>query len=221
MAQFARSLAVVIGINQYENGISLLQTAVNDAGEIARILEQEHKYDKVWLLLDGQASLQALQQLLNQELLQSVQPDHRLLFYFAGHGIALNGEDGPEGFLIPQDAKLGDTKSYLPMALLQTRLNDLPCRHFLVDDSGSYICVRNLAGDQLAEFAAERWNGLSFTPDSTQVFTTKYDSNAIAQTWKIESFDQLMTHACRLVRDYLTTPSSDASASDRQLCKGS
>jgi len=130
MAKFARSLAIVIGINQYGNGISMLQTAVNDAKAIARILEQEHKYT-VRLLLDQAASLQALQQLLDQELTRYIHPDDRLLFYFAGHGIALNGEDGPEGFLIPQDAKLGDTKSYLPMAKLQAALSDLPCRHFL------------------------------------------------------------------------------------------
>ncbi|MCG8363795.1 MAG: hypothetical protein MJA27_10755 [Pseudanabaenales cyanobacterium] len=36
-----------------------------------------------------------------------IETSDRLLFYFAGHGIALNGEDGPEGYLIPQDARLG------------------------------------------------------------------------------------------------------------------
>ncbi|HEY9664247.1 MAG TPA: caspase family protein, partial [Allocoleopsis sp.] len=131
MAEFSHSLAVVIGINQYGNGINFLQTAVDDAKAVARILEQEHKYDKVWLFLDEQASLQKLQQLLEEELPAQVQANDRLLFYFAGHGIALNGEDGPEGFLIPQDAKLGDTKSYLPMQKLQESLGELPCRHFL------------------------------------------------------------------------------------------
>lgn len=131
MGEFSHSLAVVIGINQYSNGISLLHTAVDDAREVARILELEHKYDKVWLLLDEQASLQALQRLLDQDLTKHVQPNDRLLFYFAGHGIALNGDDGPEGFLIPQDAKLGDTKTYLSMPKLQASLNELPCRHFL------------------------------------------------------------------------------------------
>lgn len=131
MAEFSRSLAIVIGINQYGNGINFLQTAVNDAKAVARVLEQEHKYDKVWLLLDEQVSLQTLQQILEQELSEQIQPNDRLLFYFAGHGIALNGEDGPEGFLIPQDAKLGDTKSYLPMSKLQASLSQLPCRHFL------------------------------------------------------------------------------------------
>ena len=131
MSEFSRSSAVVIGINAYGNGIPPLQTAANDAREVARILKQEHKYDKVWLLLDEQASLQALQQILDQVLVAQTQADERLLFYFAGHGIALNGEDGAEGFLIPQDAKLGDTKSYLPMPKLQSSLSQLPCRHFL------------------------------------------------------------------------------------------
>ena len=129
MSEFARSLAIVIGINQYGNGISLLQTAVNDAKAIAQILEQQHQY-KVRLLLDQEASLQGFQKLLEQDL-KDIKSNDRLLFYFAGHGIALNGEDGPEGFLIPQDAELGDTKSYLPMLKLQAALSDLPCRHFL------------------------------------------------------------------------------------------
>ena len=42
MSEFSRSLAVVIGINQYSNGISSLQTALNDAREIGRILLLRH-----------------------------------------------------------------------------------------------------------------------------------------------------------------------------------
>ena len=44
---------------------------------------------------------------------------------------ALNGDDGPAGYLIPQDAKLGDTNSYLPMTKLHDAFHQLPCRHFL------------------------------------------------------------------------------------------
>ncbi len=38
MPEFKRSLAVVIGINQYVNGIPELKTAVNDANQLALIL---------------------------------------------------------------------------------------------------------------------------------------------------------------------------------------
>ena len=130
MSKFNRNLAITIGINNYIDGISTLSTAVNDAKKIAEILKQEHDY-QVWGLLDEQASLANCLRLLEEFLPQNVTESDRLIFYFAGHGIALNSDDGLEGFLIPQDAKLGDTSTYLPMVRLQKALDNLPCRHFL------------------------------------------------------------------------------------------
>lgn len=117
MSQFKRNLAIIIGIDKYTNGISALSTAVHDAEAIAQILQHEHDY-KVWGLLNEQATAQGFWRLLEEFLPQNVREGDRLVFYFAGHGIALNSDDGLEGFLIPQDAKLGDTSSYLPMVRL-------------------------------------------------------------------------------------------------------
>ena len=130
MSEFSHNRAVIIGINQYQSGISPLSTAVNDAKELNEILRLEHGY-QAWTLLDEEATLKNITRLLTETLPQEVTADDRLVFYFAGHGIALNGEEGPEGYLIPQDAKLGDTNSYLPMTQLQSALINLPCRHFL------------------------------------------------------------------------------------------
>ena len=47
MTEFARSLAVVIGINQYHHGIAQLNTAVSDAMAIAEILQNTYKYKLV------------------------------------------------------------------------------------------------------------------------------------------------------------------------------
>lgn len=124
-----RNIAIVIGINDYHHGISPLRTATQDATSIAQLLEEQHQY-QVKLLVDNQATLASLEQLFEQLSMQ-IRPEDRLLFYFAGHGIALNGEDGPEGFLIPQDARLGEVSSYLPMLRLNQALSQLPCRHFL------------------------------------------------------------------------------------------
>ena len=129
-ASFSHDFAVVIGIDQYGQGISSLKTAVNDVEAIVQKLQRDHHYQVV-RLVDQQATLPALQHLLKTVLPRQVKPESRLLFYFAGHGIALNGEDGPEGYLIPQDAKLGDLSSYLSMPTLQAALSQLPCRHFL------------------------------------------------------------------------------------------
>ncbi|NET66445.1 MAG: hypothetical protein F6K63_19455 [Moorea sp. SIO1G6] len=127
---FSRNLAFITGINNYTNGISPLNTAVNDAKKLVEILRKKHDYE-VWECLDEVATLSNFNKFLSHTLPEKVTENDRLLFYFAGHGVALNGDDGPAGYLIPQDAKLGDTNSYLPMTKLHDALIQLPCRHFL------------------------------------------------------------------------------------------
>ncbi|MEM9088157.1 MAG: caspase family protein [Cyanobacteria bacterium P01_F01_bin.53] len=53
---FDRSLAVVIGIDQYGNGIAPLRTAVSDATAVANALRETHGYE-VTTLLDEEAQL--------------------------------------------------------------------------------------------------------------------------------------------------------------------
>ena len=103
MNGFRQSHAVVIGINGYGNGIPPLRTAVNDARRIAEVLETEFGY-AVQLLTEN-VTLAKLSALLGEHLPIEVQADDRLLVYFAGHGIALDGDDGPAGYLVPQDAR--------------------------------------------------------------------------------------------------------------------
>lgn len=106
--KFRHHVAVVIGVNDYCNGVPSLKTPVNDAQVLAALLKDKHSYD-VKLLLDDAADRTALLNLVSTELPKRLTKDDRLLFYFAGHGVALNGDEVPEGYLIPYDAKLGDT----------------------------------------------------------------------------------------------------------------
>jgi len=131
MHEFHHSLAIVIGINAYAGGIPPLRSAANDARRLARILTDDHGYD-VRLLLDEQATFASIIRLLTETLPAEVGPDDRVLVYFAGHGIALDGEDGPAGYLVPQDARLADRASFLPMHSLHQALIALPCRHLLL-----------------------------------------------------------------------------------------
>ena len=74
---------------------------------------EEHRYT-VGVLADEEATLDRLRAFFNALPGQSTARD-RLLIYFAGHGIVLEGNDGPEGYLIPQSAEKNDRASFLPM----------------------------------------------------------------------------------------------------------
>ena len=124
---FRQSHALIIGINDYRNGIRPLKTAVNDARRLATILEQDHGYT-VHLAVED-VSKARLKVLLTEEL--QLDRDDRLLVYFAGHGVALDGEDGPQGYLLLEDADSADQTTLLPMTDLHDWLEALPCRHML------------------------------------------------------------------------------------------
>src|SRR5436190_12698799 len=90
-ARFGRNLAVVIGVDTYGEGISPLRSAVADAKAIATALERDHGF-QIWRLFDNDAQLPQLRALLGEELPGALGPEDRLLFYFAGHGIAIDGD---------------------------------------------------------------------------------------------------------------------------------
>ena len=120
---------MVIGIDDYANGIPRLTTAANDAQRLAQVLQTDYGYE-VCLVVEG-ATQARLSALFTEQLPAQIGKDDRLLVYFAGHGIALDGKDGPEGFLIPQDAHPEDRDTFLPMTAVHEGLIGLPCRHLL------------------------------------------------------------------------------------------
>ena len=92
MAKINRSLAIIIGINQYKH-IPQLKNAVSDARELAIVLKNIYGY-KVLLLQNQRATKAELDKLVtnlenktiqfdNNKLIQ-VDKGDRVLFYFAG-----------------------------------------------------------------------------------------------------------------------------------------
>jgi len=130
MDGFTRSLAVLVAIDNYENGVPVLRTPVSDAEELANVLRRDQGFEaEVWR--DQQATLEGLRRLL-ADLPKRVSNNDRVIFYFAGHGIAVESADGPEGYLLPQDAERNSIDKFLPMLELQASLEALPCRHMLI-----------------------------------------------------------------------------------------
>ena len=126
---FRQSHAFIIGINDYEH-ITPLKTAVNDALGIAQRLEEQHAYTVHAPLLNAKKA--AITEWLTDTIPQAVGAEDRVVFYFAGHGIALDSEEGPNGYLVPADAQPGDTGALISMNEFHQMLNALPCRHGLL-----------------------------------------------------------------------------------------
>ena len=171
-APFAHSVAVVIGIDHYRNGIPELRTAANDARRMGELLHTQHGYELI-ALLDSDATLANITTLLTTTLPARIGSDDRVLFYFAGHGVARDGDEGPNGYLLPADATRGDDTTYLDMPLVHDALLKLTCRHMLV------ILDSCFAG-------AFRWSGTrSFEEDVTVVHQEKYDRFVHDAAWQV------------------------------------
>jgi len=136
----ARTVAVVVGINQYQSpSISGLRAAVSDAEGFAEALELHvgcEPQDVVLLTsatdrLDRRPTLGSIVKMLEWGG-NITGPDDTFIFYFAGHGITRWGES----YLLPMDA---DTTSAavaaataMPLDLVQKLLGEIKCRHQIV-----------------------------------------------------------------------------------------
>ena len=78
---FAHSLAIVIGIDQYGNGIPQLSTPVNDSRHLAQLLYDQMGYDVIHLTEPTKLDLI---ELFSKELPALVIPRIEVLVYFAG-----------------------------------------------------------------------------------------------------------------------------------------
>jgi uncharacterized caspase-like protein len=103
MEGFRKSLAFLVAINRYGNGVPELWTPVADAEALAEALHRDHGYEAE-ILRDEQATLDGLRAFLTG-LKELVKSDDRVIFYFEGHGVAPPGNDGPEGYILPHDAE--------------------------------------------------------------------------------------------------------------------
>ncbi len=143
MVRINRSLAIVIGINQYSH-IPQLKNAVSDAAQLASVLKDIYGYE-VLLLLNQRATKAELDKLVTNLENKTIQFDRqplqvnksdRLLFYFAGHGFAQEVEDSeddkPAGYFMPQNAEDSNSNTWLSMQKLYEAFTNLDCHHLLM-----------------------------------------------------------------------------------------
>lgn len=123
--------ALVIGNNEYRL-LRRLQTAVNDAREVARILKAEYGFE-VTLLLN--ASRYEILSALNS-LRERLTDKHNLLVYYAGHGEI--DKVNQRGYWLPIDAEPNSSANWIPNISLTDTLNTMSVRQLLVVADSCY-----------------------------------------------------------------------------------
>jgi tetratricopeptide (TPR) repeat protein len=123
-ALYGKSVAVVIGINDYENWPGL-EFATADANAVKAVLENSG-FDEIIMILDKEATQRRILSELFDNLPKMVGRNDRVLFYFAGHG---QTEDlpggGRKGYILPVDA---DPLSYGSSAVSMGQIRSLSSR---------------------------------------------------------------------------------------------
>jgi len=123
--------ALVIGNNDYRL-MRRLQTAVNDAGEVARILKEQYGF-KVTLLLN--ASRYDILSALNG-LRERLTDKDNLLIYYAGHGEL--DQVNQRGNWLPVDAEPTSSANWISNISITDILNAMTVRQLLVVSDSCY-----------------------------------------------------------------------------------
>ncbi|MFN3200933.1 MAG: caspase domain-containing protein [Bradymonadia bacterium] len=164
---YARSIAVVIGINRYAKMTRHLEAAEADARRVATFFKGQG-FD-VYPLLGADATRQKISTLIGDTLRQSTQAKDRVVIYFAGHGLTEGQGDRAMGYLAAQDTDEGALRSTgVSMLALQRWLGHLPARHvmLLADACYSGLAINSRAGPPLSGVEAPRWLRLALEGDS-------------------------------------------------------
>ncbi len=126
-------IGLVIGINSYEGYWPELENAVNDAEEVAEVLQETYRFDTVYTIFDKEATRRNIIQKF-EWLTKNVTKDDNLLIFYAGHGQfnkALN-----KGYWVPVDAAENSIADYISNNDVKTFIGGIPSKHtFLITDA--------------------------------------------------------------------------------------
>jgi hypothetical protein len=148
LTEYTNSWALVIGINEYHNVLPL-EYACNDAEAVAQALIDGFDFPEsnVTLLTNEEASRDNLREAFLDFAQGKVEPDDRVLVFFAGHGHTQLGPRREAGFLVPVDGTPDKLSSLIRWDELVRNGDLIPAKHiFFVMDAcyGGIVITRAL-----------------------------------------------------------------------------
>jgi hypothetical protein len=129
--EYGRYHALVIGNNAYRD-MPRLETAINDAREVAAILGAQ--YDHQVTLLENATRADVLRALAAYR--NSLTPGDNLVIYYAGHGYVDKGVE--LGYWLPVDAEKDNPANWIANTDLTAAIRALRARHVIVVSDSCY-----------------------------------------------------------------------------------
>src|SRR5205085_7845529 len=177
-SSYRNSWALVIGIDAYRH-VSPLGFAASDARAIAKLLEDQFAFEpsRISLLLDDDATIEAIRNRFFAYTKEVVEPDDRIIVFFAGHGHTVHGNRGEVGFLVPVDGRPDDFNSLVRWDELTRNADLIPAKHilFLMD-----ACYGGLALVRGPSTGSMRFMGDMLRRHARQVLTAGKADETVA-----------------------------------------
>lgn len=147
-----RYFALVIGNNRYPNlpANRQLQTAINDAREVAKLLSADYGFETKTLVNAKRAEIITA---LNQYR-RSLGPDDKLLIYYAGHGHF--DKDTDKAYWQPVDAEENNNANWIIADDVTTNVRAIPARHILIVSDSCYSGTLTRSSSGRLSVPAER-----------------------------------------------------------------
>lgn len=130
--EYHQSWALIIGINEYKS-VSSLGYARHDAEAVAEALVTQFEFPKenVTLLLDGDATRNAILDSFLGLINGHVEDNDRIFVFFAGHGYTQTGRRGEVGYLVPVDGTPDNLATLVRWDELTRNADLIPAKHML------------------------------------------------------------------------------------------
>jgi len=129
---FGQYHALIIGNNNYQK-VPSLDTPINDAEAIAKVLKEKYTFNSITLLKNASRyeTLTAL-----NELREKLTEDDNLIIYYAGHGEL--DKANMRGHWLPVDADANNTANWISTVAITDILNAMSAKHILVVSDSCY-----------------------------------------------------------------------------------
>ena len=123
----AKNYLLLIGIQQYNDStIRKLENPISDIDRIERVLVHDYDFQLYSKLSNEEATRSAIINII-EEMESVLTENDNLIFFFSGHGYRKR----KSGFILPYDSKSHSSENYITFKELETRLDEIPMRHFL------------------------------------------------------------------------------------------